>query len=112
MQPHIDNTAPASWVSRHGRVDAKRISEEKNRQKGIDHENRRLMQKLNTVANRTAWDPKTSIMFSYPTGRGCATKDDVERMEHKKYNPFMEQRHRVGRIVDMENEVTILHDDL
>jgi len=104
MQPHIDNRAPASWVSRHGRVDTKRISENEVRQKNIDHENQRLVQKLSNVANRTAWDPKTSIMFSYPTGRGCATKDDVERMERRKYNPFMEQRHRVGRIVDMENE--------
>lgn len=104
MQPHIDNTPPASWVSRHGRVNAKRITQNETRQRGIDHENQRLVQRLGTVANRQAWDPKTSIMFSYPTGRGCATKDDVDRMQRKTSNPFMEQRHRVGRIVDLENQ--------
>ena len=104
MKAHIDNDAPAAWLARHGKANAKRESEIQQRNHEIERGNQLLVSRLTEINRRTAWDPKTSIMFSYPTGRGCTTKYDAENLKLKR-NPFMEQRQRQAQLIEVQNEV-------
>lgn len=106
MHAHVDNNPPTSWVSRHGKINAKKEADKREKNKEIERGNNLLLNRLNDINQRTAWDPKTSIMFSYPTGRGCTTKYDAEASMPKR-NPFIEQRERNMHKIEMQNEVHI-----
>lgn len=103
MHAHVDNQPPTSWLARHGKINAKREADKRERNKEIERGNNLLLGRLGEINQRTAWDPKTSIMFSYPTGRGCTTKHDAGNALPKR-NPFMEQRERKMHMIEMQNE--------
>lgn len=106
MTAHIDNQPPSSWLARHGKVNAKREADKRERNKEIDRGNKLLLDRLSDINRRAAWDPRTSIMFSYPTGRGCTTKYDAASVNVKR-NPFMEQRERQAHMIEKQNEVDL-----